>query len=542
VHTVFLVEDEPLIRQKIRNTIETSAEPYSCIGEAGDGELALSIIRDLKPDILITDIKMPFMDGLTLARHARAIIPWLRIIIVSGYDEFELAREAICVGVDHYLLKPVTGDDLIEALNKASEQITEHKRHSVSFLKETSDEETVRNALVSTLLEQLCGGEITADEALRRAGELEIDVLSKRYVVLVSAFEGKGGFPNRQTIASKIKFVLVDDPHTLYFQNGVDQVVLIIKGNVDIDVTEKAYHTAQTLKHEIEDDGTTLLTVSISSVTDRISGIRDAFHEASFLLKTFGQTNHGRVFCAGDIGRIQSPVTTGADGFFNLNIENKLKFAIAEDVPAIVEEFTSNLTTDEMQSVLYRYYVLMDLTNTAIRIIRTFNPDTEPTVLTEQFGDLRQVFQSAVSAEEFTELATRICLKTIELRACGNSSHHVTLVRRACEYIEENYSQPDISLTTVAAHVALSPTHFSTIFAQEMSVTFIDHLTNVRMEKVKELLASTDEKVVNIAFSVGYNEPNYLSYLFKKREGLTPKEYRQQKRPQRSRVTTSSEA
>jgi len=112
----------------------------------------------------------------------------------------------------------------------------------------------------------------------------------------------------------------------------------------------------------------------------------------------------------------------------------------------------------------------------------------------------------------------------------------VKLVRRACEYIEENYNNPDISLNTVAAHVALSPTHFSTIFSQEMSVTFIDHLIGVRMERVKEMLASTDEKIVNIAFNVGYNEPNYLSYLFKKREGLTPKEYRMQKRPQSGKV------
>jgi len=135
-----------------------------------------------------------------------------------------------------------------------------------------------------------------------------------------------------------------------------------------------------------------------------------------------------------------------------------------------------------------------------------------------------------MSTEEFTDLATDICIKTIELRDCGSSSHHRKLVYRACEYIQENYNNPDISLNTVAANVALSPTHFSTIFSQEMGVTFIDYLTGVRMEKVKEMLASTDDKLVNIAFTVGYNEPNYLSYLFKKREGLTPKEFRQQRR------------
>ena len=536
MHTVFLVDDEPLIRQNIRNAIEKYADYYTCIGEAGDGELALSIIQDLKPDILITDIKMPFMDGLMLARHAKAASPWLRIIIVSGHDEFELARQAICVGVDNYLLKPVAAKDLLDALHKASEQITEHKRQSVSFLKDASDEETVKNALVSTLLEQLCGGEITADESLRRADELGIDILSKKYVVLVSLFEGKGGYPNRQTLASRVKFMLVDDPDVLYFLSGVDNVVLIIKGTADIDVTEKAYHTAQTLKHEVEDDGTTLLTVSISSVTPRISGIRDAFHEASILLKTFGQSNRGRVFCAGDIGRIESPVTASANCFFNVNIENRLKFAIAEDVPTIVAEFTKNLDVDEMQGVLYRYYILMDLHNVAMRIIRNFNPDSDPAEIAGHFVDLRQVFQSAISAEEFKDLATKICLKTIELRNCGNSSPHVKLVRRACEYIQGNYSSPDISLCTVAAHVALSPTHFSTIFSQEMSVTFIDYLTDVRMERVKEMLASTDDKVVNIAFSVGYNEPNYLSYLFKKREGLTLKEYRLQKRPQGGKI------
>lgn len=539
MHSVFLVEDEPLIRQNIRKTIESNAESYTCVGEAADGELALSIIQDLKPDILITDIKMPFMDGLTLASHAKAIIPWLRIIIVSGYDEFELARQAICVGVDHYLLKPVADEALFEALHKASKQITEQKRHSASFLNEASDEEAVKNALVSTLLEQLCSGEITADETLRRADELGINILSKRYAVLVSLFEEKSEFPNRQAIVSKIKYILMNNPDVLYFFSGVNNVVLIIKGTEDIDVTEKAYHTAQTFKHEIEDDGDTFLTISISSVTNRLSAIRDAFHEASILLKIFGGTNRGRTLRAGDIGRIQSPVTASAEDFFNLNIENKLKFAVRDDVPAIVEDFTRNLTTDEMQSVLYRYYVLMDLTNTAIRIIRNFNPDTDPTEIAKHFVGLSQVFQSAMSVEEFTELATEICLKTIESRDCGNSSHHVKLVRHACEYIHENYSHPDISLNTVAAHVALSPTHFSTIFSQEMSVTFIEYLTNVRMEKVKEMLTSTDEKIVNIAFNVGYSEPNYLSYLFKKREGVSPKEYRQQKRPQRGKVMTS---
>lgn len=528
MHRVFLVEDEPLIRQNIRNTIERSAEPYVCCGEAGDGELALSIIQDVKPDILITDIKMPFMDGLTLAGHAKALIPWLRVIIVSGYDEFELARQAICIGVDQYLLKPVAGKDLFSALHKASDLITEYKRDSASFLKNASDEEMVRNALTSTLLEQICDGGISADEALKRAEELDIDLLSKRYAVLFCRYEGKKGYPNRQVVASRVKYMLVEDTGVLYFFSGLDNVVMLIKGGADIEVTEKAYHTAQTLKHELEDEDT-VLTVSISGVVGRITGIHDAFQEAGILMKTFGQINRGRVYCAGDIGRIRKSVSVTAD-FLDVNIENKLRFAIPEDVGAIVREFTQALDRGEMQSVLYRYYILMDLTNTAMRIIRNFNPDADFAEIAGHFVDMREVFQSAMSAVEFEELATRICMKAIELRDCGNSSHHKKLVHRACEYIRENYNNPDISLNTVAAYVALSPAHFSTIFSQEMGITFIDYLTEVRITRVKEMLVSTNDKLVNIAFCVGYNEPNYLSYLFKKREGLTPKEFRQRQR------------
>ena len=388
----------------------------------------------------------------------------------------------------------------------------------------------VKNTLVSSFLEQLCNGEIGADESLLRADELAIALLSKCYAVVIVQCEGKDGYPNRQAISSKVKYSLVNVPDVLYYMSGADHVVLIVKGPTDIDTTGKAYHVAQTLKHEIEDDGSTVLTIVISGVTNRISGIHDAYREAGVLLRTFGQAHRGRIFCNGDLGRVDSSVVPSLDVLFDADVENKLKFATSADVPAIVAEFSRNLDTDEMQGLLYRYYILMDLTAAATRIIRNFNPSMNPAELSGHFVDRRQVFNSSISSQDFTELATKICLKFIELRDSGSSCNHKKLVRKACEYIKTNYNDPNISLNTVAAHVSLSPAHFSTIFAQEMSETFIDHLTAVRMEKVKELLVSTDEKIVSIAFSVGYNEPNYLSYLFKKREGLSPKEYRLQKK------------
>ena len=531
MHTVFLVDDEPLIRQNLRNAMEKDPASWTCIGEAGDGELALSILQDLKPDILITDIKMPFMDGISLAHHARAIIPWIRIIIVSGHDDFELAQQAICVGVDQYLLKPVAVPDLFSALSRASEKIAEYKQKSASFLKDASADELVRTTLTSALLEEVCSGCVSPDEALRRSGELGVDILGSRYMVLVVLCEEKSGYPNRQAILSKAKYSFKDNNDILYYQSGTDRLVLIVKGSGEREVTGVAYHAAQTLKHEIEDGTETRLTISVSEVTERISGIQEAFRQADLLLKGFGRSCRGRIFCFADIGRVQGSRREALEGMLTVDTETKLKFAVAEDVPDIVRDLTGNLPADDMQAMFHRYHVLMDLAGTALRIARVFNPDRDGADLAEHFVDIGQVLHSALTAEEFGELASRICFKTIELRDSRNQSHHTQLVHRACDYIREHYNDPDICLNSVASFVNLSPTHFSTIFSQEMSLTFIEYLTDVRMEKVKELLSSTDEKIIAIAFDVGYNEQNYLSYLFKKREGMSPKEYRRLKRP-----------
>ena len=125
---VFLVDDEIVIREGIRESFPWEETPYSLVGEAPDGEMALPIIRDTNPDIVITDIKMPFMDGLELCRELKSQMPWIGIIVLSGYDEFEYARQCIKLGVREYLLKPINSADLREALDKVSAQLKEERK------------------------------------------------------------------------------------------------------------------------------------------------------------------------------------------------------------------------------------------------------------------------------------------------------------------------------------------------------------------------------------------------------------------------------
>jgi len=133
MYKVFLVEDEIVVREGIRNNIPWDQTPYSLAGEAPDGEMALSMIQDIKPDILITDIRMPFMDGLTLSRIVKKTMPWIKIIILSGHDEFEYAKEAISIGVEEYLLKPVSSQEMRNALDKIAKRISDEKENLLSI-------------------------------------------------------------------------------------------------------------------------------------------------------------------------------------------------------------------------------------------------------------------------------------------------------------------------------------------------------------------------------------------------------------------------
>ena len=133
MYKVFLAEDEIVVREGIRKSILWDKTSFTLAGEAPDGEIALSMIQDIKPDILITDIRMPFMDGLALSRIVKKALPWIKIIILSGHDEFEYAREAISIGVEEYLLKPVSSQEMLGTLEKVAKRIDEEKEELLNI-------------------------------------------------------------------------------------------------------------------------------------------------------------------------------------------------------------------------------------------------------------------------------------------------------------------------------------------------------------------------------------------------------------------------
>lgn len=180
---IFLVEDEIVIRNGIKNSINWEKEGYEFVGEASDGELAYPMIMKEKPDILITDIRMPFMDGLELSKMVKKELPEIKILILSGYNEFEYAKEAIRLGVTEYLLKPITSVKLLESLGevaKVIEQEREEKKlweHYQQEMRENKEPDKYK------LFNNLLDGRISMIEALERGKKLGIDLGQKDTVL-----------------------------------------------------------------------------------------------------------------------------------------------------------------------------------------------------------------------------------------------------------------------------------------------------------------------------------------------------------------------
>ena len=232
MYKVFLADDEASMREGVRNNVKWDGSDFVLAGEAPDGELALSLMQEIMPDILITDVRMPFMDGLELSKIIKKAMPWVKIIILSGHDEFEYAQQAITIGIEEYLLKPVTSEKLMEALKKVAARIEAEKSSLRNVENLINDARRVR---ADRLLSDLLYGNITLEKALPLAEELNISIASDYYLVMLIELRDQ---PQDSHNAAYRAFacitgILNDWDNIVYFIQGLDRVVCVLKGGGD---------------------------------------------------------------------------------------------------------------------------------------------------------------------------------------------------------------------------------------------------------------------------------------------------------------------
>ena len=519
MYRIFLADDEDIIRDGIRRTIDRIDLPVCFCGEAPDGEMALPLIQELRPDILITDVRMPFMDGLALAALVRRAMPWVHIIVLSGHDEFEYAQRSVSIGVDAYLLKPIDPVNLHKALGDTIARIEADKAQLLARQR-TDDEHML---LREHFLTRVVSGALPSADIHDQSGRFGINLLAKQYLVGYVAlpqacFRGEGTERLRRLLDR-----LFEGRDTVQaFLKGCDCGILLLTGNTPDEVQETAYEAARALQHELERLLDTAAAIGLSRTCDRLSALPDALREAQQAAQVGAGQNQGRITGFADMPAAAPPLALGADA----PLADKIRHMQQKDIPDVVEAYLALARQEDMQSVLYRYYLLVDLLMAASRFVRELQLD--PQACFADVSDMSALLHTAGGLDSARAFCTEVLERVVQCRGQSAPIRYGAEIERARAYIRENYADPAISLHVVASAIGFSPNYFSTIFSQETGETFIEYLTKTRIEAAKAALRGTDRKLADIAFDIGYNEPQYFSYIFKKHTGLTPREYRVQ--------------
>ncbi len=529
-YKVFLADDEIVVREGIRSNFPWDDSPFVLAGEAPDGEIALNMMQDIKPDILITDIRMPFMDGLALSRVVKQTMPWVYIIIISGFDDFSYAKEAISIGVEEYLLKPVSGQELLQVLNRLALRIKKEKQRQDHLQAYKDHLASSGGFLKEKLLQNLFLGKEKEENIHGKARSLQMNLMANWYLVmLLNPFSKEVAIIDNQerlTAESILSRLSDHSRSTAYLCEMNPYFAYVVLGDTQADLEERAYGLAQAAQFEVARNTSIHFLVAIGNPISSVAHIPSSYKDAQEVMKEIEKVLSPRIMNRDDVINKESPHTLPDFSSMNLSaapILEQLKYTNEENINFILTRYIKSMGDTAIQSPLFADYIYVDILRVASHIIKESGGEPQ-TVLSESFYEDEK--PSSSSLLDLYEKLENLLIVALRFRNQNMLNHHGPIIRQAMSFLNENYMNSSLTLKDVASHVSLSNNHFCTVFSQETGVTYTEYLTNLRMSKAKKLLTTTTKRSSEIAYQVGYNDPHYFSYLFKKNVGTSPRDFR----------------
>jgi len=535
MYKVFLVEDEIVIREGIKNNIHWEEEGFQIVGDESDGELAYPMILREQPDILITDIKMPFMDGLELSKLLKKDMQQLKIIIISGYSDFGYAQQAIDIGVTEYLLKPVTSSKLMASVKNAAaaiekerkeKQILEQYQHLV-YQKQGEKRKDFFHALVS--------GKMSLSQILEQEEELGINMVASVFCVILFQFKVQ---ENMYEYSNEIVQCEAEMMQALkrftdikIFERGMDGWAFILLGDNELQINALTQELCNLLHYICEDR--IHYFGGIGRVVHRVRDLQQSYLDANkaFSLRYFEREDqflsyHDLSDMKAQSGNHIHVSELNLEKLDRNLLEDFLKRGTLHDVDEFVDSYFEGFGTNAMSSNLFRHYIIMDGYSAIMKFLRTLKYPKEK--IEDSLMRMNRVIDQLSSLEDCCEFYKTSLKDAIDLRNKNSQKRYAGLIEQAKEYMNMKYEMSDLTLDKVASTVNVSPNYFSSLFNQETGMTFIEYLTDIRMERAKDYLRCSGKKITEIGFLVGYLDSHYFSYIFKKTQNCTPSEYRLQ--------------
>ena len=539
---IFLAEDEVVVRETIKRMIPWEELGFELVGEAADGEMALPLLIRQQPDLLITDIKMPFMDGLTLARLAKKEIPGLKVVILSGYDDFNYAKQAIGIGVEDYLLKPITKNALIERLSEIRSRYEHEKTQKEYYEKFQREMQAYEENSSRDFFEALVDGSMDMMEVYKRAEKLGLDIVAEAYNVLIFTMNCDEDFSGQRDEYSSweaeslelLENFFAGHSSAMLFRSNIFSYGVLLKGQRETIEENTRACVDEIRKILSRQDGRREWFLAVGQSVERLSQIQKSYHTAS---RAFSQRYlyDENILYYDEMETMEHPggqAETEDNAYLQKVDVNALNPAILqkflsnglqEETENFVKDYFYAIGQEPMESLVFRNYVILNVRFSVISFIKGLGCDTNEM----ESADTEEVLaESGKNMESAIAYAKKMISQAIEIRDQNSGNKNRSILKTAVDFIDSHYMDEEISLNTVANVANVSSNHFSALFSQNMGQTFIEYLTTLRMNKAKELLRCTGMRSSEIAGEIGYKDAHYFSYLFKKTQGMTPSDYR----------------
>lgn len=537
MYNVLLVEDDGLEREIMRSSWVWQKSEFSLAAEVSNGEDAWAVLLQGNVDIVLTDIKMPGMDGLELSKRIHEEMPNIKIIILSGHSDFQYARQAVSLGVSEYLVKTVKSEELLEALQKVAIKLQEEARIYEEVLNYREQLQNNRQHQRQMILENLSAGILSGDQLKQQAellgfapdGQLVCCaiVVFLDDKILINEPEHLMILESQQVLDAFFK-----DLDVISFVHNLRENYLIFRNPRLSSIKEVLRHAHICVAGQQQRSNRLYRPmIALGGLKEGIAGIPESFADARFLLNFHHLIGNDDLLFFDEVQPIhqatyQSELALAKE---KESISKILVQGSKNDVPDLVCSLVGKLQAINI-SLIFFQYTYIEIAN----IIRHFlveigeNPDD---IRVDQAGSQGFLLSGnclnwANDLPAFGQSLEKILLTVIDIRNRKKRFQFNDVVLKAKKYIDQNYYDPTLNLTSIASVVNINPSYFSALFSQEMGDTFIEYLTGIRIEKAKVLLKTTSLRTSDIAFAVGFSDSNYFSSIFRKITAESPRSFK----------------
>jgi len=519
-----IVEDEEPIRNLLRISVDWEKLGVTIEGEASNAYEALDLVDCVYPDIMFTDICMPIIDGIELSRMVVEKYPNIKIIILTGHDDFEFAKKSIKVGISDFLLKPIDGEEISNAVLKIKAKILEEKSNQKekNRLRKLLDENLP--FLREKALNEILSNALDAEKIKKILNFYTIDLTES--LLQIAVIETMKGDENAETSHLLLNLRCQElirqyfkENEKVHIFSDVGYRIVILNNNVNVDLSTCVREILTILINQCK----AFVSIGLGNPYQTLTRLRHSYVEACMALKYKIVSGWNLVICYSDMNLTQDGrVSYDVDMFETLrfNIHVGLKDKAVAQLENILGENGEAVTPDTLR------IIGSNVISAALGALNDHG-----ITISEVFQEGYQIYEKIFKIDNVPEM--RRCLNEIlenSIESINRASkfRKKNLVGGIEEYIKKNYRNSELSLSLTAKEFYVNPSYLSRVFKENTGMNFIEYVTRVRIEAAMKLLKSTDKKVYQIADEVGISDPKYFSVCFKKTSGLSVSDYRNQ--------------